>query len=112
MWASHISRFLIYEQDTHFSIYTQDARANEVDSGTEPEEDEMEATGSAEKKGEVKKKEDWGMGMEETKTSYLKMNTILIGKCARVNKIHCTGMNSFSEEWNKNYLYTDGKGGS
>ena len=38
--------------------YTQDARANEVDSGTEPEEDEMEASGSAEKKGEVEKKLD------------------------------------------------------
>ena len=38
--------------------YTQDARANEVDSGTEPEEDEKEATGSAEMKGEAEKKED------------------------------------------------------
>ena len=38
----------------------QDARANEVDSGTELEEDEIEEIGAVEEeKGEEEKKEDW-----------------------------------------------------
>ena len=45
----------------------QDARANEVDSGTELEEDEIEEIGAVEEeKGEEEKKEDWED--EETKS--------------------------------------------
>ena len=40
-------------------MHTQDARANEVDSGTELEEDEIEEIGAVEEeKGEEEKKED------------------------------------------------------
>ena len=38
-------------------LYVQDARANEVDSGTELE-DEIEEIGAVEEKGEEEKKED------------------------------------------------------
>ena len=42
----------------NFEEAYNDARANEVDSGTEPEEDETEKTESVEEKGEEEKKED------------------------------------------------------
>ena len=37
----------------------QDAKANEVDSGTELEEDEIEEIGGVEEKEEGEKKDDW-----------------------------------------------------
>ena len=37
----------------------QDAKANEVDSGTELEEDEIEEIGDVEEKDEGEKKDDW-----------------------------------------------------
>ena len=42
----------------NFEEAYNDARANEIDSGTEPEEDETEKTESVEEKGEEEKKED------------------------------------------------------
>ena len=54
-----------------FIYWTQDARANEVDSGTELEEDEIEEIGSVEEKGEEEKKEDWGDDWRRPKTQSL-----------------------------------------
>ena len=53
----------------------QDARANEVDSGTELEEDEIEEIGAVEEeKGEEEKKEDWED--EETKSPQSYQRTV------------------------------------
>ena len=62
MWVNFQSRTPIIK--TFFwsppDFCSQDARANEVDSGTELEEDEIEEIGSVEEeKGEEEKKEDW-----------------------------------------------------
>ena len=59
----------------------QDAKANEVDSGTELEEDEIEEIGDVEEKEEGEKKDDWEErdGGDQKKPTVLSMNSEAIG---------------------------------
>ena len=59
----------------------QDAKANEVDSGTELEEDEIEEIGGVEEKEEVEKKDDWEErdGGDQKKPTVLSMISEAIG---------------------------------
>ena len=59
----------------------QDAKANEVDSGTELEEDEIEEIGGVEEKEEGEKKDDWEErdGGDQKKPTVLSMISEAIG---------------------------------